>query len=143
MSRFYAIITSLKIKNAPSGAIFALPHRLPQRGPQYVFRAGFGFLLGFLAAAFVIGLLTERLPRFNDFVRLMIAAVAGLVIYYLIGIAYYYFMYSCVLETPAQWGLGIAIAGCMTTFLPDLALCAIAAALSIRLRPALRAAMSQ
>ncbi len=108
-------------------------------GPQYIFRAGFGFLLGFLAAAFVIGLLTERLPRFNDFVRLMIAAVAGLVIYYLIGIAYYYFMYSCVLETPAEWGLGVAIAGCMTTFLPDLALCAIAALLAARLRPALEA----
>ena len=108
-------------------------------GPQYIFRAGFGFLLGFLAAAFVIGLLTARLPRFNDFVRLMIAAAAGLVIYYLIGIAYYYFMYSCVLETPAEWGLGVAIAGCMTTFLPDLALCAIAALLAARLRPALEA----
>ena len=31
-------------------------------GPQYIFRAGFGFLLGFLLAAFLIGLLTERIP---------------------------------------------------------------------------------
>ncbi|MBR1559223.1 MAG: biotin transporter BioY [Clostridia bacterium] len=114
-------------------------------GPQYIFRAGFGFLLGFLAAAYVIGLLTEKLPRRQDgegshgweFVRLMIGAVVGLVVYYFIGIAYYYFMYSCVLETPAEWGLGIAIAGCLTTFLPDLALCAIAALLASRLRPAL------
>lgn len=112
-------------------------------GPQYIFRAGFGFLLGFLLAAFLIGLLTKRLPRLGgkgfagEFVRLMIAAVVGLVAYYFVGIAYYYFMYSCVLETPAQWGLGIAIAGCMTTFLPDLALCVVAALLSTRLRPAL------
>ena len=107
-------------------------------GPQYIFRAGFGFLLGFLAAAFVIGLLVERLPSSaKGFLRLMIAAVAGLAVYYFIGIAYYYFMYSCVLETPAEWGLGIAIVGCMTTFLPDLALCAIAALLSSRLKPAL------
>ena len=67
----------------------------------------------------------------------MIGAVVGLVVYYFIGIAYYYFMYSCVLETPAEWGLGIAIVGCLTTFLPDLALCAIAALLASRLRPAL------
>ena len=112
-------------------------------GPQYIFRAGFGFLLGFLLAAFLIGLLTQRLPHLGikgfggEFVRLMIAAVVGLVAYYFVGIAYYYFMYSCVLETPAQWGLGIAIAGCMTTFLPDLALCVVAALLSTRLRPAL------
>ena len=112
-------------------------------GPQYIFRAGFGFLLGFLLAAFLIGLLTHRLPHLGikgfggEFVRLMIAAVVGLAAYYFVGIAYYYFMYSCVLETPAQWGLGIAIAGCMTTFLPDLALCVVAALLSTRLRPAL------
>ena len=116
-------------------------------GPQYIFRAGFGFLLGFLAAAFLIGLLVERLPEIKTsaggFIRLMIAAVAGLVVYYFIGIAYYYFMYSCVLETPAEWGLGIAIVGCMTTFLPDLALCVIAALLSARLRPALDRARHQ
>ncbi len=116
-------------------------------GPQYIFRAGFGFLLGFLAAAFLIGLLVERLPQIQssagEFIRLMIAAVAGLVVYYFIGIAYYYFMYSCVLETPAEWGLGVAIVGCLTTFLPDLALCFIAALLSARLRPALAKARHQ
>ena len=115
-------------------------------GPQYIFRAGFGFLLGFLLAAFLIGLLTKRLPRLGgkgfagEFVRLMIAAVVGLAAYYFVGIAYYYFMYSCVLETPAQWGLGIAIAGCMTTFLPDLVLCVVASLLATRLRPALNQA---
>ena len=117
-------------------------------GPQYVFRAGFGFLLGFFVAAFVMGLLVERLPHFGssgdkpgfgaEFLRLMIASVAGLVVYYFIGTAYYYFMYSCVLETPAEWGLGIAIVGCLSTFLPDLALCVVASLLTVRLRPALQ-----
>ena len=110
-------------------------------GPQYIFRAGFGFLLGFLLSAFIIGLLVERLPAFSGaagaFARLLVAAAAGLVVYYFVGIAYYYFMYSCVLETPAEWGLGVAIVGCMTTFLPDLALCVVAALLSTRLKPAL------
>ena len=116
-------------------------------GPQYVFRAGFGFLLGFLLAAWIIGLLTRPISTAGEtsfgaeFVRLMIAAVAGLVACYAVGIAYYYFMYSCVLETPAEWGLGVAIVGCLTTFLPDLALCAVAALLAVRLRLALRAAM--
>ena len=115
-------------------------------GPQYIFRAGFGFLLGFILAAFVIGLLARglgggtRQKAGGEFVKLMIAALAGLVVYYLIGIAYYYFMYSCVLETPAEWGLGIAIVGCMSTFLPDAGLCVVAALLSLRLRPALESA---
>ena len=118
-------------------------------GPHYIFRAGFGFLLGFLVAAFLIGLISTRLlpatgPASNAFLstfsKLMIAAVVGLVAYYVVGIAYYYLMYTYVLSTPAEWGLGIAIVGCMTTFLPDLALCVVAAALSIRLRPALNAA---
>lgn len=119
-------------------------------GPQYIFRAGFGFLLGFLLAAFLIGLIAERLapatgssksPFLPVFLKLMVAALVGLVAYYAVGIAYYYLMYTYVLTTPAEWGLGIAIVGCLTTFLPDVALCVIAAALSIRLRPALRAAM--
>ena len=115
-------------------------------GPQYIFRAGFGFLLGFIPAAFVIGLLARdlgggtRQKAGGEFVKLMIAALAGLVVYYFIGIAYYYFMYSCVLETPAEWGLGIAIVGCMSTFLPDVGLCVVAALLSLRLRPALESA---
>lgn len=112
-------------------------------GPQYVFRAGFGFLLGFLAAAWLIGLLAGILSRQEGFLselaRLCAASIAGLCLYYLIGTAYYYFMYSCVLQTPAEWGLGIAIAGCLTTFPPDLVLCVIASALTVRLRPALRA----
>ena len=118
-------------------------------GPQYIFRAGFGFLLGFLLAAFLIGLLTVRIPPLTrgdgsaflpEFVRLMIGAVVGLVAYYFVGTAYYYFMYSVVLETPAEWGLGIAIVGCLSTFLPDLALCVVAALLATRLRPALNQA---
>jgi biotin transport system substrate-specific component len=115
-------------------------------GPQYIFRAGFGFLLGFIPAAFVIGVLSRglgggaRQKAGSEFVKLMIAALAGLVVYYFVGIAYYYFMYSCVLETPAEWGLGIAIVGCMSTFLPDVGLCVVAALLSLRLRPALESA---
>lgn len=116
-------------------------------GPQYIFRAGFGFLLGFLLAAFLIGLLAERIPPFKrrddgqpflpEFLRLMIGAVVGLVAYYFVGTVYYYFMYSVVLETPAEWGIGIAVAGCLSTFLPDLALCVVASLLATRLRPAL------
>ena len=117
-------------------------------GPQYIFRAGFGFLLGFLLAAFLIGLISNRLapasgaakrPFLPEFARLMVAALVGLCAYYIVGIAYYYLMYTYVLTTPAEWGLGIAIVGCLTTFLPDLGLCVIAALLSIRLRPALNA----
>lgn len=117
-------------------------------GPQYVMRAGFGFLLGFIAGAFVIGLLTERQKDKDhrsgfgsEFVRLMVAGIIGLVVYYAIGIVYYYIIITYVNGAPEPWGFGIAAMNCLSTFLPDLMLVIVAALLAIRLRPALKRAL--
>lgn len=119
-------------------------------GPQYVLRAGFGFLLGFIAGAFVIGLLTERESDIEkkkgfggEFVRLMASGVIGLVVYYVIGIIYYYIIITYVNGAPELWGFGIAAMNCLSTFLPDLALVIVAALLTTRLRPALKQILSR
>ena len=52
-------------------------------GPAYIFRPGFGFLLGFVLAAFVIGTITEKVGKNHKGMFLM-ASVAGLVTYYTI-----------------------------------------------------------
>ena len=58
-------------------------------GPAYIFRPGFGFLLGFVLAAFVIGTITEKVGKNHKGMFLM-ASVAGLVTYYTIGAIYFY-----------------------------------------------------
>jgi len=56
-------------------------------GISYVFSTTFGFILGFIAAAFIIGLISEKLGkqnRWNSFKALM----AGLLVIYAVGIPY-------------------------------------------------------
>lgn len=53
-------------------------------GPQYILHPTFGYLLGFIAGAWVIGFITERMaqPRFWSFVG---ACAAGVAVIYTIG----------------------------------------------------------
>ena len=58
-------------------------------GPTYIFRPGFGFLLGFAVAAFFMGAITEKLKKVNA-ATLMIPGVVGLITYYYVGAIYFY-----------------------------------------------------
>ena len=55
-------------------------------GLQYVFRPTFGYLLGFIAAAFIAGLLARR---GSSYLRCLLAVYAGMVPIYLLGMAYF------------------------------------------------------
>lgn len=65
-------------------------------GPSYIFQPTFGFLLGFAAAAFVVGEIVER-SRPLTIKKLMLAGTAGLVAIYAIGLPYLYFMVNVYL----------------------------------------------
>lgn len=69
-------------------------------GLQRIISPSFGFLLGFILAAYIAGLLVERLEnkRFSSY--LILASIAHLAIY-LIGLPYMYFMMN--------YGLGLSI----------------------------------
>lgn len=54
-------------------------------GPQYVFYPTFGYLVGLMIAAFVIGLVSERTSG-KKFVPILIACIAGMLIVYTIGV---------------------------------------------------------
>lgn len=56
-------------------------------GPSYIFQPGFGYLIGFIFAAFVIGLITEKSKKYN-FINILIASFVGLIALYLIGVPY-------------------------------------------------------
>lgn len=103
-------------------------------GPTYIFRPGFGFLLGFVLAAFLIGLLTEKL-RAGKVRQMMIPAFVGMLAYYGMGAVYFYCIKNFYAATPMSFAV-IVVDYCLITVIPDGILCVSAAAFSAKLRPA-------
>ena len=66
---------------------------------MYVFKPTFGFLLGFAVAAYVIGLISEKLGTIN-FKNALISVMSGLVVIFAIGIPYLYLILSVYLKQP-------------------------------------------
>lgn len=62
---------------------------MPLAGPAYLSQPTFGYLLGFAAAAFVIGTVIEKSGRKSIFV-FMAASIIGLLLIYIFGISYFY-----------------------------------------------------
>ena len=109
-------------------------------GPAYLLRPTFGFLLGFALAAWAIGFLCEKL-RPTKSVTWFFTTLAGFVIYYGMGILYFY-MITHLLASQTPVGIGVIFGVyCLPTMLPDLMLCALAVMLAGRLRPAVSAAL--
>ena len=109
-------------------------------GPAYLLRPTFGFLLGFALAAWVIGFLCEKL-RPTKSVTWFFTTLAGFVIYYGMGILYFY-MITHLLASQTPVGMGVIFGVyCLPTMLPDLMLCVLAVMLAGRLRPAVSAVL--
>lgn len=104
-------------------------------GISYLVRPTFGFLLGFALAAYAIGKVCEWLHSSRT-AALITAATVGYVIYYGMGMLYFYFITHIVIVTPnaAGWGAIFALY-CAPTMLPDYVLCVLAVILSKRLKP--------
>ncbi|MCM1106962.1 MAG: biotin transporter BioY [Blautia sp.] len=103
-------------------------------GLSYVLRPGFGYLLGFLSAAFFMGWLTEH-KRAAGFRQLLLVSFAGLAVYYGLGLVYYYFINVYWLKI-LEFGWALALTnGLLLTVGEDFVLCVLAAAVSVQLRP--------
>ncbi len=103
-------------------------------GLMYVAVPTFGFLLGLIPMAFVVGLLSRRgLSRLRLWLRLTVACVVGLAVLYIIGLPYLYFALG------GAWSVQkTVVSGCLI-FLPFDALkitCAVL--LGMRLLPILQ-----
>ena len=109
-------------------------------GPAYLLRPTFGFLLGFALAAWAIGFLCEKL-RPAKTVTWFFTTLAGFVLYYGMGIFYFY-MITHLLASQTPVGIGVIFGVyCLPTMLPDLMLCVLAVMLAGRLRPAVSAVL--
>ncbi len=68
-------------------------------GIGYIFQPSFGFLLGLIASAFIIGLIVEKV-KYKPFVTYLGAILCGIIILYLFGIPYLYLIVNIYLKIP-------------------------------------------
>jgi biotin transport system substrate-specific component len=123
-------------------------------GPGYVLNPSFGYLLGFVVGAYVTGRLAEGRLRggagrvdamapalgIRDFRRSFVAAMAGILCCYAVGVPYLYVILNYVagLASPAA---GLLVRGALV-FLPwDVAKAGAAAWLAVRIGKGVRAAL--
>ncbi|MDD3252530.1 MAG: biotin transporter BioY [Lachnospiraceae bacterium] len=102
-------------------------------GPAYLLRPTFGFLLGFALAAYAMGKVCELMHSARTKTWIAAAAV-GYVIYYGMGMLYFYFISHVVVPKPVGWGAIFTIY-CLPTMIPDILLCGVAIMVAARLRP--------
>ncbi len=88
-------------------------------GPQYVLNPTFGFLLGFLAAAWIIGKISEQKTEFTTG-KAFCASVVGLLVIYTAGIGYMFLIRCFYSNSPA--GVGALISSMSLYFAKDLIL---------------------
>ena len=114
--------------------LLGLPIFAAGGGIGYVFRPGFGFLLGFILAAFLIGLLTEKLHA-TRVSQLILPATVGLFAYYAVGAVYFYLIKNFYVHDSVSFAV-VVVQYCLITVLPDFILCVLAASLATQLAPA-------
>jgi biotin transport system substrate-specific component len=71
----------------------------PFGGLTYVFHPTFGFLLGFILAAYLVGLIVEKIPS-TDLRKFLVAMIVGIGAIYILGIPYLYGIIKFYLGKP-------------------------------------------
>lgn len=79
--------------------LIGLPVFASGGGISYVLSPSFGFLVGFAAAAFVTGLISERQKK-RSLPGNLAAVLAGLLVIYAVGIPYMYLILAFYLKKP-------------------------------------------
>lgn len=108
-------------------------------GIGYIFQPTFGYLIGFMIGAFVTGRLVEKHEK-PGFSHILLAALAGLGIVYLVGVPYFYLISNLVIKSPIGI-MGILTYGFLMCLPGDITTCLIGAFLGKRLIPVIRKGM--
>ena len=105
-------------------------------GFHYILKPTFGYLIGFIVGAYVIGKCMEYLKTVN-FKNLFIASLVGLLVVYVLGVIYMYVIYNFYIGN--EMGLWSAVWGGAIICAPgDILLCAVTAVVGTKLIPILR-----
>lgn len=101
-------------------------------GIQTIFKPSFGYILGFVVCAYVVGNLIEKLKELN-FIKILTISIIGVVIIYIIGAIYLYLILNFYIHKPTTiyW----VIKNGILLFLPaDILKCFIAAIVGLKLK---------
>lgn len=114
--------------------LLGLPVFTQGGGVGYLLRPTFGFLLGLVPTAFVVGKIGSRGKA--SFGRMVASGVAGLAVLYAVGLPYLYLVTTVYLHQPLT--IGQLLWGGMLIFLPgDAAKIVLAALLCKKIQPCL------
>lgn len=105
-------------------------------GPTYIFQPTFGYLIGFLIAAFVIGLLTQNVEKITFF-RIFLPVVLGLVIVYICGVSYMLMIVNVYLKSTMNLDYALQV-GFLPFIIPDLFWSFTVAITSLKIVPILK-----
>ena len=104
-------------------------------GIFYVLQPTFGYLIGFLAGAFITGWIAHKTDA-PSFLRLLAACFAGLVVVYSFGMLYYWLI--CTFYVKSAVGIVALFLYCFVLAVPgDIFLCFLSALAAKRLYPVL------
>ena len=112
--------------------LLGLPIFAAGGGIGYVFKPTFGYLLGFVPAAYLGGLLVERGRGAG---RYWLAAGIVFLVVYAFGLGYKYLLCNFYLGQPLPWS--VILLSALATIPKDIVACALAAMLAARLSPGL------
>lgn len=108
-------------------------------GPTYIFQPTFGYLIGFIGCATLIGFITERMETIT-FAKLLAASFAGLAVVYVIGVPYLYMIVKLYLGKTAYTFSAAIAGGFLPYILPDAIWCVVVSSVAMIVLPRLRAA---
>ncbi|MCI9488769.1 MAG: biotin transporter BioY [Dorea sp.] len=105
-------------------------------GLSYLLRPSFGYLLGFALAAYIMAWMCEEAGRIR-FWKLLFISIAGLLVYYGIGMLYFFVVCHFLIFQEVTWK--ILLVNCfLLTVGPDFALCVAAVGVAAKLRGVVR-----
>lgn len=109
-------------------------------GPMYIFKPTFGYLIGFIVCAFVIGKMTENIEEYvsvKSFIKIFASVLTGLFFVYLFGVSYLYLIVNVYLGK-AMSVQGAIAAGFLPYILSDVILSFLVAFSSIKVLSVLK-----
>lgn len=104
-------------------------------GLSYVFQPTFGYLVGFLAGAWIAGAIVEK--KGFSAKSLLLAGGANLAIVYILGLVYFYLIMLLYVKEPVSIGV-LFMTGFVMAVSGDIVLCILSVILAKRLRPVVR-----
>lgn len=109
-------------------------------GPSYIFQPTFGYLIGFLIASYITGSIAHKKNN-PSLKRFICASLLGLVIVYVLGTIYYYFIANYYLNSPVT--VKTVIIYCCLVFIPgDFTSCILGSIIAKRVMPIIKNRLS-